>query len=250
MLSSPIEQHGPHLPLATDLVQAGAVMRSVARRTANEGWHVLLAPPIPYTTAVLSRNFPGSISVRSRHLHGYFADVITSFAAAGFPDVVVFSQHLDPPHVLAWERACIEAASAGARAIEGYERLIFDDLRSGELERLFGPAGTGDSHAGIFETSVVLAARPRMVRREVAAALPPMPTDFERELRIAKSFKEVGNGLGYTGSPSAATATIGRALLRRYSRRFGDLVLAHLRGEDVRDRLTIAAIFPPAVEDV
>lgn len=244
LLSSPVEQHGPHLPLGTDLIQAGSVMRRVALRVAARGWNVLVAPPIPYTTAVLSRVFPGSTSVRSRHLEGFFTDVIASFSANGFRDVVIFSQHLDPPHVLAWEHACAEAAQLGARAIEGYERLVFDDLRSGALSDLFGTAGAGDSHAGVFETSVVMAARPGLVRKEVASGLVPMPVDFDRELRAATSFRDVGDGRGYTGAPAAASAAIGRALLRRYARRFGDLVLAHLQGDDMRERLSIAALFP------
>src|SRR2546429_429312 len=39
-----------------------------------------------------------------------------------------FGQARDPPHVLAWEEACARAAEAGARAIEGYERMVFDDI--------------------------------------------------------------------------------------------------------------------------
>lgn len=245
LLSSPIEQHGPHLPLGTDLIQASAVMRRVAGRVIRHGWTVLVAPPIPYTTAVLSREYPGSISVRSSHLDGYFTDVLTSFADGGFQNLVVFSQHLDPPHVHAWERACAAAAEAGARAVEGYERLIFDDMRSGALAEIFGKAGAGDSHAGVFETSVVMAAQPKLVRTTVAAGLRRQPVDFDRELRGARSFKEVGDGRGYTGSPASASRELGRILLHRYAQRFGDVVLAHLAGEDVRDRLTIANIFPP-----
>jgi creatinine amidohydrolase len=95
LLSSSIEQHGPHLPLGTELVEASAVMRAVAWRVVRAGWTVLLAPPRPYTTAVLSRTFPGSTSVRARHLEGLFTDVVASFAVNGFADIVVFSQHLD-----------------------------------------------------------------------------------------------------------------------------------------------------------
>jgi creatinine amidohydrolase len=245
LLSSPIEQHGPHLPLGTDLLEAGAVLRAVARRVVRAGWTVLLAPPLPYTTAVLSREFPGSTSVRAGHLEGFFTDVVASFATNGFANVVVFSQHLDPPHVLAWERACAEASAAGARAIEGYERLVLDDLRSGALDSLFGNAGVGDSHAGLFETSMVLAVRPRLVRRQVAAMLPPAPIDFERELRSAHSFRDVGDGQGYTGSPADASAHLGRRLIRRYAHLFGDLVLEHLAGVDVRWRLSVSDLFPP-----
>jgi len=95
---------------------------------------------------------------------------------------------------------------------------------------------------------MVLAARSRLVRREGAARLPPPPVDFERELRTARSFREVGDGRGYTGSPAAASAAIGRALIRRYAHLFGDLFLEHLRGGDVRDRLSIADLFRPGCD--
>lgn len=47
--------------------------------------------------------------------------------------------------------------------------------------------------------------------------------------------------LGYTGSPGAASAEIGKALIRRYARVFGDLVLEHLGGGDVSDQLSAYA---------
>ena len=67
LLSGPIEQHGPHLPLGADLFQARTVLEAIAERVAADGWHVLVAPALPYTTAVLSRTYPGSTSVRKRH---------------------------------------------------------------------------------------------------------------------------------------------------------------------------------------
>ena len=61
--SGPIEQHGHHLPLGADLLHARAVLEAIAERVAAEGWHALVAPALPYTTAVLSRSYPGSTSV-------------------------------------------------------------------------------------------------------------------------------------------------------------------------------------------
>ena len=136
------------------------------------------------------------------------------------------------------------ATGAGARAIEGYERLIFDDVRSGALADLVGPGHAGDSHAGLFETSVMLAARPALVDVSAAAGLEPMPMDFERDLRTARDFRELGNGLGYTGTPGAASARLGRRLAARYARLFGDLVLDHLAGRDVWPQLSIRPLFP------
>ncbi len=244
MLSGPIEQHGPHLPLGSDLFQARLVMDTVVARVREAGWTVVLAPALPYTTAVLSRRFPGSVSVRKSSIVPFFRDVLCSFAVNGLVNLVVVSQHMDPPHVLAWEQACREAAAeSGARAVEGYERLLFDDLRSGALRELLGEAVEGDSHAGMIETSMVLAARPELVARE-REDLTPVRLDFERDLRRARDFRELGNGLGYTGDPAAGGVEIGRRLAHRYAERFAAIVLDHLRGEEVWDRLSIRHLYP------
>ncbi|MEA2323647.1 MAG: creatinine amidohydrolase [Solirubrobacteraceae bacterium] len=243
LVSGPLEQHGPHLPLGTDVFQATLVLDTIVERVTAAGWNALIAPTLPYTTAVLSRTYPGSVSIRSRHLVGFFADVLNSFAGNGLRDLVVCSQHLDPPHVLAWEEACRQAGrDTGARAIEGYERLVIDDLRTGALEPLLGAWSETDSHAGIFETSVMRVARADLAPREAADRLEPAPVSFD-ELRAARDFRELANGLGYTGHPAVADEEIGRELVRRYATGFGDLVLEHLAGGDVRERLSIAHVF-------
>lgn len=247
LLSGPLEQHGPHLPLGSDLFQAARVRDAVVSRVRKAGWNALLAPALPYTTAVLSRSYPGSVSVRRAHAVDFFADVLSSFAGNGLVNLVVVSQHLDPPHVLAWQEACQRAVEvSGARAVEGYERFIFDDFRSGALAAFLGPGHAGDSHAGLFETSVMLAARPRLVDQALAAGLTPMPMDFERDLRPARDFHDLGNGLGYTGAPGRATAALGRRLAARYARAYGDLVLQHLAGGEVWDRLSVRPLFGQA----
>jgi creatinine amidohydrolase len=244
LLSGPVEQHGPHLPLGSDLFQARLVMEAVVARVREAGWTVLLAPTLPYTTAFLGRRFAGSVSIRKSSLVPFFRDLLCSFATNGLVNLVVVSQHLDPPHVLAWEQACREAAAeAGARAIEGYERLLFDDLRSGALRELLGEAVEGDSHAGLIETSIVLAARPELVA-PVREGLEPVRLDFERDLRRARDFRELGNGLGYTGDPVAGRTEIGERLVRRYVERFAAIVLDHLQGQQVWDRLSIRHLYP------
>lgn len=242
LLSGPVEQHGPHLPLGSDLMQARLVMEEIARRVAAQGWTALLAPALPYTTAVLSRRYPGSVSIRRKHIVPFFVDLLNSFANNGLRNIVVVSQHIDPPHVTAWEDACTRAGEeSGARAIEGYERMVFDDLKEDRLSGLLGELSGFDSHAGMFETSVVMLAEPELVR--VASETEPMRLEF-RELRNAKDFRELGNGMGYTGDPASATPEIGRALVERYARSYGDVVLEHLGGGEVWDRLTIRHLFP------
>lgn len=240
--SGPVEQHGPHLPLGSDLMQARLVMEEIARRVTARGWTALIAPALPYTTAVLSRHYPGSVSIRRQHIVPFFVDLLNSFANNGLRDIVVVSQHIDPPHVTAWEEACMRAGEeSGARAIEGYERMVFDDLEEDRLNHLLGELSRFDSHAGLFEASVVMLAEPDLVR--AARETEPMRLTFG-ELRNAKDFRDLGNGMGYTGDPASATPEIGRALVDRYARSYGDLVLEHLDGGDVWDRLTIGHLFP------
>jgi len=89
----------------------------------------------------------------------------------------------------------------------------------------------------------MLAARPRLVDMARATSLEPMPMEFERDLRAARDFRDLGNGLGYTGNPGGASVAIGRRLASRYARAYGDLVLEHLAGKDVWDRLTVRPLF-------
>lgn len=147
----------------------------------------------------------------------FFADILNSFASNGLRDIVVVSQRIDPPHVLAWEEACkLAAQETGARAIEGYERMVFDDLRTNSLQGLLGESAAGDSHAGLFEASIMLAARPDLVDMRTAGRLEPAPMAFEKDLRQARDFRELGDGLGYTGNPAGGDPEIGRELVRRY----------------------------------
>ena len=45
-----IEAHGPHLPLATDVVIARAMARAGAGRIAARGFGAVLLPPLAFTT--------------------------------------------------------------------------------------------------------------------------------------------------------------------------------------------------------
>jgi creatinine amidohydrolase/Fe(II)-dependent formamide hydrolase-like protein len=78
--------------------------------------------------------------------------------------------------------------------------------------------------------------REHLVRKQVLKELPPMPIEFS-QMKGAKSFRELGNGLGYTGDLSQATEEIGKRIIGHYADRFKDLILRHIRGEDVYDLL-------------
>ena len=71
---------------------------------------------------------------------------------------------------------------------------------------------SGACHAGQFETSIVLAERPELVRDAIRETLPPNPASISRAIREGKrDFDEAGGPRAYFGYPAQATAEEGRA---------------------------------------
>ncbi|MGH7295651.1 MAG: creatininase family protein, partial [Polyangiaceae bacterium] len=78
-----VEAHGPHLPLATDVVIAEAMARAAAGALAARGLAPLLLPAIAYTTAEFAAAFDGTISIRPATLRALVADIALSLARRG-----------------------------------------------------------------------------------------------------------------------------------------------------------------------
>ena len=91
--------------------------------------------------------------------------------------------------------------------------IIFPDLtRKPWGSRLGAEFRSGACHAGQFETSIVLAERPDLVRASTMAALQPNPASLSRAIREGKvDFEEAGGPRAYFGYPAQATMEEGRA---------------------------------------
>lgn len=241
MVVGPTEQHGPHLPLGTDFYVAEEMARRMIVLLEEEiGWTVVEAPPLYYVPAVLSRGYPGSVSVRKQHYASYVADVMESFAANGLQNGILISTHIDPPFVTATQDMLKRINEEfGSRFIHGYERFPMEDVMSRRAPQIFGYERPGDVHAGILETSSLSVARPYLVNWDVAKGLEDQPIEFD-DLARTGSFLEVGSGDGYTGYPRLADRKYGELWYSRYGEKFASVIRAYCRGEDVWDRLSIS----------
>jgi creatinine amidohydrolase len=237
----PIEQHGPQTPLGTDLYIAEYVMHRCAEHLADHGYPVIVAPTVPYINALFSLPYPGSVSIRRKVVEEYLFDLLASFAADGFRHLVLTSQHVDPPWIRTADSVCERVNEEhGVRAIHGFERFVVDLLEDPSPLDLPMLNPRGEAHAGVFETAPMLYIQEHLVREQLLKELPHMPVEFS-EMKGAESFRELGNGLGYTGDLSRADREIGERIIEHYADRFKDLILRHVRGENVYERLRFSA---------
>ena len=218
-----IEAHGPHLPLETDVIIAEAMAREGARRMAARGMRVIILPPLAYTAAGFAAGFPGTVSLRPETVTAALVDIARSLARHGIGALAIANAHLDPAHL-----ASLEAAAAAIRqeiglpvacpvlAVKPWAPRLSEEFRSGAC------------HAGQFETSIVLAERPDLVRA-ARAQLPDNPLSLSRAIRDGRrTFEEAGGAQAYFGSPARATAEEGRISIETLGAILDDALWAEL----------------------
>ncbi|HEU5261401.1 MAG TPA: creatininase family protein [Gemmatimonadales bacterium] len=219
-----IEAHGPHLPLATDVIIAEAMARAGADQLAARGHEVLALPAVVYTAAGFAAAFPGTLAPAPGTITELIVGIAGSLARHEFPALAIANAHLDPAH--------LDALHAAVERIRERQvaRVVFPDLtRKPWASRLTAEFKSGACHAGQFETSVVLAARPSEVREEVRRDLSPNPRSLSAAIAAgAKTFEEAGGSQAYFGFPADATAQEGRQTIAMLGAILAEAVLAEL----------------------
>jgi creatinine amidohydrolase len=218
------EAHGPHLPLATDVVIALAMARAGARALQARGLTALILPPLPYTAAPFASGFAGTFSIPGGTVTALLLDLAREATRQGFRALAVANAHLDPAHL-----DSIAEAERGARA-EGMIPLIFPDItKKPWATRLTEEFRSGACHAGRYETSIVLAERPELVREQIRRGLPPNPASISKAIRSgARSFEEADGARAYFGWPADATPEEGRASIESLGAILADAVSSAL----------------------
>jgi creatinine amidohydrolase len=198
-----IEAHGPHLPLATDLIIAEAMAEAAAGPLEDAGRIPLLLPAISYTAAPFGGQFPGTLSVGGPGVAALIVDLARELARQKIGALAIANAHLDPAH--------LEALESARETARGMIPIFFPDLTKKPLAmRLTKEFQSGACHAGSYEGSVVMARRPELVREEIRAALAPNPASLSKAIREgAMTFEDAGGPRAYFGMPAEATAEEG-----------------------------------------
>lgn len=215
-----VEPHGPHMSLVTDTVISEAAAERACDRLADQGLTAVIAPALPYGVTECAKQFPGAVSIDAPALAGYLRAVANGLLAAGAAHVCVVNNHLEPAHDKAVRDAVadVDSVSVACPLSRRWARTLSDEFKSGAC------------HAGRYETSLVLAAKPELVDDGVRAALSEVPISLSDKLRAGVSdFVDMGLSQAYAGDPAAATADEGRELLDRLAEMIATEVLEALR---------------------
>src|SRR5699024_7257262 len=93
-----IEQHGPHLPIATDIYLPTDRVRRIKSILAAREITALIMPPFYWGINVVSGSFPASYGISPTLMRDVLSELLVGFCADGFERVFCFSGHGDALH--------------------------------------------------------------------------------------------------------------------------------------------------------
>lgn len=199
------EAHGPHLPLGTDVLIAHETCRRVAEVAPRVlGVQALILEPLAFTITEAAGPFAGTLSLPRAAVEGYVRAVVEAAAAHAFRAVVLVNGHLEPAHRFAL-RDVVRTLKATGRSV-----ALADPCERRFVSRLPAEFQSGSCHAGSYETSLVLAARPDLVDEAKARSLPDAPVDLLAAMKDgAHTLRDMGATQAYVGFPRHASAAEG-----------------------------------------
>lgn len=218
-----VEAHGPHLPLDTDGLIAESMAAAAVPPLEAAGYDVLVLPTVRYTPAGFAAGFPGTVSVDVETATALLLAIGRAAWSWRPAALAIANAHLDPDNLRAIHSAVATLREEGAK-------VAFPDLtRKPWALRLGEEFRSGACHAGRYEGSMVLAARPDLVRGDVADSLPENPASLSDAIRDGKAdFSAAGGAEAYFGDPAAATAEEGERRIAELGAILAEAVLAEL----------------------
>lgn len=207
------EQHGPHLPLATDTIDCYEVAKRVSAKTG-----VPVIPPIIYGCSQNQGDFPGTLAIRPETMIRMICDIAEWLYRSGIRKVLLLNGHN-------WNSGPIYSARVNIRYdFPDLQVRVLDWFASTpQIAAQIGNAGA--NHANIAETSCMLVVRPDLVNMANAVDEEDYKTFFEyRTDELSKS--------GIVGSEaSKATSEIGENIFGIVVDNLASMVEGALREE-------------------
>jgi creatinine amidohydrolase len=204
-----LEQHGPHLPLATDSILVERV-GELAAELLEADRPVVMAPTLPYGSSHHHISYGGTASATTEQFYGLVSDLCQSLCASGFRRIFLLNGHGGNHELLELVARDTALRHGATCAAASYWRVAEARLKQmGALEQ-----GNVPGHAGAFETSLMLAVRPELVGEPpVRTGTAPHRANGDQTFRLEVATPFMAPD-GFSDSPAAASADLGREYLR------------------------------------
>jgi creatinine amidohydrolase len=199
------EQHSRHLAVLTDTVLVTAVAEGVERKLPRE---LLLLPTLWLGASHHHLRFGATLSTNVETHIDLLVELLTPLLEDGYQRLLILNGH----------GGNIDTMQTALRLLqpEWRERVLaaasYWDLAAKELAALAEGPRKNMGHACEFETSMMLALRPDLVRRDQIEDDPPNDDPLLRGLHLAEDMRQRTDH-GAVGYPKLATAEKGMAFL-------------------------------------
>ncbi|WP_316174507.1 MULTISPECIES: creatininase family protein [unclassified Bradyrhizobium] len=215
------EQHGPHLPLGTDVYIAEAYLAQV-RALLPPALPVTVLPVQPVGISTEHIDYPGTLTMPTEVALRSWRALGDSVARAGIRKLVIVTSH-------GGNSAAMTLVAQDLRADHRMLVVTTSWSRFGAPDGLFSPDELRHGiHGGAVETSIMLARHPTLVRSDAIAAFSSRGAEMETTYKVLSTQRPAPmawqtqdlNAGGAVGDATQASAEKGERVLDHGARAF------------------------------
>lgn len=219
-----IEQHGHHLPLATDTL-INNLLLGKALENIPADLPIYALPPVCYGKSNEHIGFPGTLSVSAQTFLAVVRDLGASISAAGFKKVVLYNTH-------GGNTSLVDVLARDLRAEFGLRTFSLFGSGGMSFDGVSAQERTYGFHAGEIETALLLHATPELVHSD------EYTSNYIARVDQPELLKPEGSSANFTwltkdlapsgvmGDPSPATAANGEQWSNEAARRIAEILMA------------------------
>jgi len=192
-----LEQHGPHLPIGTKILQSREWVDMLVKKLDKTmpGWNFIVMPVLPFTVDTYTSHT--ALNVRPHVMRDALVDQCDSLKKLGFHQFAALTSHMTPKQLVAIEDASKIVGRGKKNVLMSLSSGLVDSRDVWKSPMIALPL----EHAGAFDTGSVMACNPELVSSAFSslAAVEAPRASVGRFLQYFR--REID---GYWGNPSAA----------------------------------------------
>ncbi|KAA3614991.1 MAG: creatininase family protein [Calditrichaeota bacterium] len=238
-----LEEHGPHLPFGVDVFVAEFMAEKLMDEISenHNDFTIVKFPPLHVGSGGI--RWLGTINSKQRTMRKIVYDYCSHLGKHGFKYVLLSNGHGGLGHVVALEEAARKCSRKYNMSVISPSGNVAFNLMTGEyiheIEAILGSEFSeqekenikNDSHAGWWETSVMLLMKPHLVKDSFKKLEPYVLTRGQRMRN-----KVYPGDQGFRGYPAKATKEYAQAVVDVMVKHTMELVNEWLAGKDMKKK--------------